>query len=54
MCVVNHVTIICNAGGDLAKVTRAVTALTNSTAVVEAWARLDKKFDLMFSKRFGI
>ncbi len=38
-------------GGDLAKVTRAVCALTNTTAVVEAWARLDHKFDLMYSKR---
>jgi len=38
-------------GGDLAKVTRAVTALTNTTAVCEAWARLDHKFDLMYNKR---
>jgi len=38
-------------GGDLAKVTRAVSALTNTTAVCEAWARLDHKFDLMFQKR---
>ena len=38
-------------GGDLAKVQRAVCALTNTTAVCEAWARLDKKFDLMYSKR---
>ena len=29
-------------GGDLAKVTRAVCALTNTTAVVEAWANLVK------------
>ena len=38
-------------GGDLAKVSRAVSALTNTTAVCEAWARLDRKFDLMFAKR---
>ena len=38
-------------GGDLAKVTRAVSSLTNTTAVCEAWARLDHKFDLMFQKR---
>ena len=38
-------------GGDLAKVTRAVSALTNTTAVCDAWARLDHKFDLMFQKR---
>ena len=35
----------------MAKVTRAVSALTNTTAVCEAWARLDHKFDVMFSKR---
>ena len=38
-------------GGDLAKVHRAVCALTNTTAVCEAWARLDFKFDIMYSKR---
>ena len=38
-------------GGDLAKVERAVCALTNTTAVVEAWSRLDIKFDLMYQKR---
>ena len=38
-------------GGDLAKVGRAVSALTNTTAVCEAWSRLDHKFDLMFQKR---
>ena len=37
--------------GDLAKVARAVCALTNTTAVVDAWARLDRKFDLMYAKR---
>ncbi|VCX38108.1 unnamed protein product [Gulo gulo] len=38
-------------GGDLAKVQRAVCMASNSTAVVEAWARLDHKFDLMYAKR---
>merc|ERR1712241_1292224 len=38
-------------GGDLAKVTRAVCMLANTTAIQEAWARLDRKFDLMYSKR---
>ena len=28
-----------------------MSALTNTTAVCEAWARLDHKFDLMFAKR---
>ncbi|KOX68198.1 Tubulin alpha-1C chain [Melipona quadrifasciata] len=35
-------------GGDLAKVERAVCCLCNTTAIVEAWARIDNKFDLMF------
>ena len=38
-------------GGDLAKVSRAVCCLSNTTAIMEAWARLDHKFDLMFAKR---
>lgn len=38
-------------GGDLAKVERAVCALTNTTAVCDAWSRLDYKFDVMYSKR---
>ena len=38
-------------GGDLAKVQRAVCCLANTTAIMEAWARLDYKFDLMYSKR---
>ncbi|XP_067947211.1 tubulin alpha-1C chain-like [Watersipora subatra] len=37
--------------GDLAKVQRAVCMLSNTTAIAEAWARLDHKFDLMYSKR---
>ncbi|CAD6210093.1 GSCOCG00010872001-RA-CDS [Cotesia congregata] len=38
-------------GGDLAKTERAVCCLCNTTAIVEAWARIDHKFDLMYSKR---
>ena len=38
-------------GGDLAKLQRAVCMLSNTTAIKDAWARLDHKFDLMFSKR---
>jgi len=38
-------------GADLAKVQRAVCMLSNTTAIAEAWARLDHKFDLMYSKR---
>jgi len=38
-------------GGDLAKVERAVCMLSNTTAMAEAWARLDHKFDLLYAKR---
>ncbi|CAA9994403.1 unnamed protein product [Nesidiocoris tenuis] len=38
-------------GGDLAKVQRAVCMLANTTAISEAWSRLDHKFDLMYAKR---
>ena len=38
-------------GGDLAKVQRAVCMVFNTTAIAEAWARLDHKFDLMYAKR---
>ncbi|KAG2190780.1 hypothetical protein INT46_001820 [Mucor plumbeus] len=38
-------------GGDLANVQRAVCMLSNTTAISEAWARLDHKFDLMYAKR---
>nr|XP_034313047.1 tubulin alpha chain [Crassostrea gigas] len=37
--------------GDLAKVQRALCILSNTTAIAEAWARLDHKFDLMYDKR---
>uniref|UniRef100_A0A286Y255 Tubulin/FtsZ 2-layer sandwich domain-containing protein n=1 Tax=Cavia porcellus TaxID=10141 RepID=A0A286Y255_CAVPO len=35
-------------GEDLAKVQRAVCMLSNTTAIAEAWAPLDHKFDLMY------
>ncbi|KAK8747497.1 hypothetical protein OTU49_016418, partial [Cherax quadricarinatus] len=38
-------------GGDLAKVPRSLCMLSNTTAIVEAWGRLDYKFDLLFAKR---
>ena len=31
--------------------TRCVCMLSNTTAIAEAWARLDHKFDLMYAKR---
>ncbi|CAK9304871.1 unnamed protein product [Gordionus sp. m RMFG-2023] len=37
--------------GDLAAVPRAVCMLSNTTAIAEAWSRLDHKFDLMYAKR---
>merc|ERR1711881_237853 len=38
-------------GGDLAKVQRAVCMISNTTTVAEVFARMDHKFDLMYSKR---
>ena len=38
-------------GADLAPVKRSVCMLSNTTAIAEAWARLNHKFDLMHSKR---
>ncbi|KAL6939163.1 alpha-tubulin [Hanseniaspora osmophila] len=35
----------------LAPVKRAVCMLSNTTAIAEAWKRIDKKFDLMYNKR---
>lgn len=37
--------------GALASVDRSVSMLSNTTAISEAWSRLDRKFDLMYSKR---
>ncbi|CAO3699928.1 unnamed protein product [Rhizopus stolonifer] len=37
--------------GDLSKTQRAVCLLANTTAIAEAWGRLDHKFDLMYAKR---
>ncbi|KAF3819660.1 hypothetical protein GH733_015169 [Mirounga leonina] len=37
--------------GDLVKVQRSVCMLSNTTAIAEAWAHLDHKFDLMYAKR---
>ncbi|CAM9018723.1 unnamed protein product [Wickerhamomyces anomalus] len=36
---------------NLAAVSRAVCMLSNTTAIAEAWRRIDRKFDLMYSKR---
>ncbi|XP_071525347.1 tubulin alpha-1 chain-like isoform X2 [Panulirus ornatus] len=37
--------------GDLAKMSRAVCMLANTTAFKDAWACINHKFDLMYSKR---
>lgn len=37
--------------GDLASVTRAVTMISNTTALGEVFSRMDHKFDLMYHKR---
>jgi len=48
---INYQAPIAVPGGDVAKVPRAVCMLSNTTAIAEAWARLDNKFDLMYAKR---
>lgn len=48
---INHQPPTCVPGGDLAKVCRAVAMMANTTAIADAWARLNHKFDLMYSKR---
>ena len=35
----------------MASASRAVCMLSNTTAIAEAWRRIDRKFDLMYSKR---
>ncbi|KAI9175807.1 alpha-tubulin [Blastocladiella emersonii ATCC 22665] len=38
-------------GSDMARVSRAVCSLSNTTAIASAWARINHKFDLMYAKR---
>eukprot|EP01126_Amoeba_proteus_P066705 TRINITY_DN970_c0_g1_i1.p1 TRINITY_DN970_c0_g1~~TRINITY_DN970_c0_g1_i1.p1 ORF type:complete len:448 (-),score=82.32 TRINITY_DN970_c0_g1_i1:366-1709(-) len=38
-------------GGELAQTNRSVCMLANTTAISEVFARIDRKFDLMFAKR---
>lgn len=38
-------------GCQQAKVPRSVCMISNTTAIVEAWSRLNHKFDLMYAKR---
>jgi tubulin alpha len=50
-CGVNYEAPACVPGGDLAKVTRAVSLSANTSAIAQVFARLDHKFDLMYAKR---
>ncbi|EUC67494.1 tubulin alpha-1A chain, partial [Rhizoctonia solani AG-3 Rhs1AP] len=38
-------------GADLAPVSRSLCMLSNTTSISSAWTRLNKKFDLLYSKR---
>ncbi|KAJ3604607.1 hypothetical protein NHX12_029347 [Muraenolepis orangiensis] len=48
---INHQPPTVVPGGDLARVQRAVCMLSNNTAIAEAFARMDHKFDLMYNKQ---
>ena len=48
---INYQPPTCVPGSDQAEVQRAVCMLSNTTAIAQAWERLDHKFDLMYSKR---
>ena len=48
---INHQPPTVVPGADLAKLERSVCMLSNTTAIAEAWGRLDHKFDLMYAKR---
>ena len=48
---INHQRPTIFPGGELAQVNRSVCMLSNTTAIAEAWARLNYKFDLMYAKR---
>ncbi|EJW74475.1 alpha-tubulin [Wuchereria bancrofti] len=48
---INHKPPTAVPGGETAPVPRALCMLANTTAIAEAWARLNVKFDLMYSKR---
>ncbi|KAG8336918.1 hypothetical protein J6590_035618 [Homalodisca vitripennis] len=37
--------------GDMAPVPRAVAMLANTTAIAEAWSKVNRKFGLMYAKR---
>jgi len=50
-CGINHQKPTVIPGSELAQTNRAVCMLANTTAISEVFARIDRKFDLMFEKR---
>lgn len=48
---INPKPLSCVPESGLASVPRAVCMLANNTVIAEAWARLNRKFDLMYAKR---
>jgi tubulin alpha len=48
---INHQRPVTVPGGDVAPVKRAVSLLANTTAIADAWQRMNHKFDLMYAKR---
>jgi len=50
-CGINNQAPVVVPGGDLAKVSRAVAMIANSTSIAEVFSRIDQKFDLMYDKR---
>jgi len=50
-CGINQQKPIAVPGSEMAQSNRAVTMLSNTTAISEVFSRINKKFDLMFNKR---
>ncbi|KAI8057798.1 putative alpha-tubulin [Syncephalis plumigaleata] len=48
---INHQVPAVVPNSDVAPVKRAVSLLANTTAIADAWKRIDRKFDLMYAKR---
>eukprot|EP01133_Synstelium_polycarpum_P012302 gene12302-14427_t len=50
-CGINETSPTVVPGGDLARVDRAVCMLSNTTAIAQVFSRINRKFDLMYTKR---
>lgn len=48
---INHKRPMVTPGSDLSPVLRGCSMLASTTAIAEAWAQIDHKFDMMYSKR---